>query len=110
MIPEPYELILLALAAYRTWRLLAEDTLLDWPRRKILRLGNWRQEGDPYPQGYRETLGDFVGCPACLGFWVSLAWFVSWVLFPCQTLVVAAVAAISSLVIFQRQKLDPPEE
>lgn len=109
MVPDLYELILLALAAYRTWRLLAEDAVLDWPRRRILRMGNWRKEGDPYPPKYREAVGDFVGCPACLGFWISLFWFVAWAIFPYETLVVAAVASISALVIFQRQKLDPPE-
>lgn len=111
MIPEPYELILLALAAYRTWRLLAEDTFppIAIPRRKILRLGNWREEGDPVPANYRTELGEFMGCPACFGFWISLGWYLAWVVFPYQTLVAAAVAAISSLVIFERAKLDPPD-
>lgn len=110
MIPEPYELILLALAAYRTWRLLAEDFILDRPRRWLLRLGKWEKDGDPLPKGYRAKLAEFFNCPACFGFWISLGWYIAWVIFPYETLVAATVGAISALVIYQRHKLDPPEE
>ena len=111
MIPEPEELILLALAAYRTWRLLAEDYILDRPRRWLTRLGpKWQKQGDPVPKDYREKLGEFISCPACFGFWISIGWYIAWVIFPYETLVVAAAAAISSLVIYQRHKLDPPED
>lgn len=109
MIPDLYEFVILALASYRTWRLVAEDELLDWPRRRVLRLGQWREEGDVVPSDYREKLGSFIACPACLGFWISIVWYLAWVVFPYQTLIAGVVAAISSLVIFQRQKLDPPE-
>ncbi|GIV03713.1 MAG: hypothetical protein KatS3mg015_2543 [Fimbriimonadales bacterium] len=109
MIPDPYELVLLALASYRTWRLLAEDSILDWPRRKLLRLGNWRQEGDPVPLDYRSGLGSFISCPACLGAWTSIAWYMAWLVFPEETLPLAVVFSISALVVFQRARLDPPE-
>jgi Protein of unknown function (DUF1360) len=109
-IPDWYELVLLALGAYRTWRLLAEDSIFDWPRRKVLRWGSWRQEGDPIPLKYREKATELLMCPACSGFWISLAWYVVWVIFPYETLIAASAAAISALLIFQRNLLDPPEE
>jgi hypothetical protein len=110
MIPDPYELVLLALASYRTWRLLAEDTLLDRPRRRLLRLGNWQREGDPVPREYRQRLGDFIACPACLGAWLATGWYLAWAFWTRPTLVLASVAALSALVVFFRHKLDPPEE
>lgn len=110
MIPGPFAFILLALASYRTWYLLAEDVILDRVRRKLLRMGNWREDGDPIPDNYRESLADFIRCPRCLGFWVALAWFVAWIVFPYQTLVGAVAMALSAVLIFQRVKLDPPEE
>lgn len=64
--------ILLSLAAWRVFRLLAEDTILDKPRRKLLRLHkDWAKEGDATGEDYREELGLFITCPYCAGFWIS---------------------------------------
>lgn len=107
--PGPYAALLLAAAAYRTWRLLAEDDILDRPRRHLLRLGNWRQQGDTVPAGYRKAWGDFIGCAWCLGLWVTLAWWGAWQLTEHWTLVIAAPFAISTVVGVTRGKLDPPQ-
>src|SRR3990172_2208649 len=77
-IPDWYELLLLTLAGFRMWRLLSEDELLDWPRRRLLRLGDWQEEGDSVPANYRKTLGAFAGCAHCLGAWCALGWWVAW--------------------------------
>ena len=125
MIPEPYQFILLALIAYRLWRLIAEDDILEGPRRLLVRLPrNW-QEGneergvrpDPIPAAYREELALFLTCPWCAGAWVCLVVYFFWMAtvgeFPDTggDLFVALGIwfALSALVGFQRAKLDPPE-
>lgn len=89
LIPAPYELVLLALAAARTWKLVADDTVLDRPR-------NWLLErldsDDDQPWEY------FITCPWCAGAWISLAWFAGWAVWADGTLALAALASISALV------------
>jgi hypothetical protein len=64
--------VLLSLATYRIYRLLAEDTILDRPRRWLLRLGpDWEEEGDEVPPNYRAEWAVFLTCPYCAGFWIS---------------------------------------
>lgn len=63
--------VLLTLAAFRVYRLISEDTILDRPRRWLLRMGDWREDGDPVPILYRREWALFLTCPWCLGFWVS---------------------------------------
>lgn len=92
-IPTWYGTILLALAAYRTWRILALDTILDKPRDR------W------FPEGYKRT--EFLTCPYCLGFWVSLAWWLAFIAWPHWCLVAAAPLAISALVGLIAANLDP---
>ena len=104
MIPGPWAAVLLGLAAFRTWRLLAEDELLDRPRRRVMRLGDWSGSGG-FPSGYREGLDNFVGCPYCFGFWVGLAWFGAYQLGPHSTLIVAVPFAISAAVGILGSKL-----
>jgi hypothetical protein len=99
-IPDWYELLLLALAAYRLWRLLAEDDILDRPRRWLVRLGSeWEKEGDPVPANYRASLAEFLTCPFCFGAWVALGWWGAWQIWPHATLVVAVPFAISALLV-----------
>jgi len=91
--------VLIAVASYRVWRLLAEDTILDRPRRWALRLGSWR-EGQPAPEGYRAKVGEFVACPWCMGFWIALAWWGAWQLWPEGAVVPAVPFALSAAVAF----------
>jgi hypothetical protein len=83
-IPSWYELLLLALAAYRIWYLLGQDTILDRPRRSVTTKSE-----------YVETL---LECPYCAGFWVSLAVWGAWQAWPHGTLVVAGALAVAALV------------
>jgi hypothetical protein len=84
-VPGWYALALLALAAWRIFRLLAEDTILDRPRDRLTaRLGDkWEL---------------FITCPFCAGFWISLAWWLVWEAWPHWTLVAATPFAISAVV------------
>lgn len=100
-IPGWWQFALLALAAYRTFRLIAEDTILERPRRAILRLDpGWEEEGDPTGPDYRAEWGFFITCPYCAGFWISLAWWGAWLLWPHATVLVAVPWAIGAVVAF----------
>ena len=95
-VPSVWVFVLLALASYRVWHLLAEDAILDRPRRWLLRLGDW-EDGQAAPDSYRDKWGEFLICPWCLGFWVGLAWWAAWL--ASDWAVVAAVPfAISAVV------------
>lgn len=82
-VPSWYALVLLALAAFRVWRLLALDSLLDRPRALIPDTEWWDA---------------LVYCPWCLGFWVSVVWWGGYELSPHWCLVVAAPFAVSAVV------------
>ncbi len=56
---------MLVLAAFRTWRLIAEDTIFDRPRKRFLKA---------LPAGEY-----WVTCPWCSGAWVALGWWLAWV-------------------------------
>lgn len=98
-IPDWWEAVLLSAAAWRSFQLISADDILDWPRRKILRLGTWQQDGDPIPSNYRSGLGNFVKCSYCMGFWVALAWWGAWQITGHWTLVFAVPFALSTGVI-----------
>lgn len=107
MIPDPWEALLLGLAAWRTFHLVAFDDILDRPRMALVRLPREWHQGQPLPASYRERLRDFLSCPYCLGAWIAVAWWVAWLLYPTWTLVVSVPFAISSgLVAAQRYLSD----
>ncbi len=83
MIPSWFGLTLLALAAYRMWRLLAEDKILEPVRRRLIR---------------GEKVSELVSCPWCLGSWVAVGWWICWYIWPHQTSIVAGPFAVAALV------------
>lgn len=99
MIPAWWQFTLLSLAAYRLWRLLAEDTILDGPRLRVYRAVGWNPESDDEPPPtYRAKLAIFISCPWCAGFWISLAAWGAWSWEPHWTLVACAPLAVSAAV------------
>lgn len=95
-VPSAYQLILLAVAAFRVFHLLAEETILDRPRRWVLRLGRW-EAGSP-PASYRHRLGSWLTCPWCCGFWVTGVGFVAFQLWEHTVTVLAAFVAATVVV------------
>ncbi len=91
-IPNWYSLVLLSLASYRVFRLLAEDTILD-PLR------------DRFAKPESKT-SEFLACAYCFGAWISIAWWFAWVAWPHWSLVIAAPFAISAIVGVTASKLD----
>lgn len=109
-IPNWYELLLLSLATWRVWHLLAQDTVLNRPRRYMLRLDpEWTTVGDYEGDGYRLEWAKFLTCPYCAGFWIGVLW---WMAFECDqhwTLVAATPFAISAGVVAAHKLLTQDE-
>ena len=85
-VPNWYELALLALAAWRVFQLLGDDEILERPRR--------------YVTGKLDEKWElFLLCPYCAGFWIGVLWWLAWLAWPYETLVVAVPWAISAGVI-----------
>lgn len=92
-VPGWWAFLLLGLAAFRTWRLDAEDTILDRPRAWVI---------GRFPKA--ET---FIGCPWCSGAWFAVAWWTFFEAWPHWTLVVAAPFALSAIVALIAVHGDP---
>ena len=74
--------------------LIAEDTILDGPRR--------------YVTGKLDAKWElFIECPYCAGFWIGVVWWVAWLIWPYETLLVAVPWAISAGVIGASKILSP---
>lgn len=92
MIPDPWTFALLSLAAWRTWKLIGDDRIMERPRDWFLK----RMGG---PRTVRFTYwSEFLGCPYCLGFWAALGWWGAWYLWPHGVTVAAVPMAVSAAV------------
>ncbi len=87
MTPEPWVFVLLGLAAFRCWWLLARDTILDKPRAWFV-----ARTGRDLP------VEDWLGCPFCSGAWITLAWWGAWWAWPHAVTVAAVPFALSAVV------------
>lgn len=105
IVPGWLALALLLGASFRVYRLIAHDTILNRPRKWLVGLGDWK-EGDTVPDGYREWLTIWLECPWCCGFWVTVAWWGAFEMWPHGTLVAAAPWAISGAVALVAKHLD----
>jgi hypothetical protein len=86
MIPEPYELMLLSLAAFRLFWIIGEDTITEPVRAWLTK------------NGKREKTELFLGCPWCAGFWISLAAWGAWLALGDWAVWAAVPLAISAAV------------
>ncbi len=77
--PTWWQFLLLSLAAFRVWKLLAEDDVLAGPRNLLVGLPRGWKEGQWVPEGYRLGLAKFIACPWCFGFWISGGAALVWV-------------------------------
>jgi hypothetical protein len=93
--PNWYQVLVLGFASWRTWCLLASDTILNAPRRYVTTRWGWTEE--------------FFECPYCLGFWVAGVWFGAWLIFPQTVTALAALATVAGLVPIIQNKLASDE-
>lgn len=94
--PSPFVALLLFGGAFRIYRLLAKDVILDGPRGWALGLAGW-QPGAPIPAKYREKWATFLTCPWCMGFWITLAWWLAWQQWPHAITVASVPLSINAL-------------
>jgi hypothetical protein len=91
VIPSVWVFALLTLAAFRVWRLLAIDTFppVEKVRNRLL-----------FPDGkhLNKPLAEFLKCSYCSGFWVTLIWYLAWLLWPHAAVVAAVPFALSAVV------------
>lgn len=86
--------LILALGAYRLWMLLAKDTITKpWRTRFLGYEDNGARNRWPHP--HRRT-AEFVHCPWCLGFWISLACVAAYYEWPHATRLALAPFALSA--------------
>lgn len=97
-----WEFTLLALAAFRTFKLLAFDVVLDRPRDWLVGRNTWEAK-----EHYRGKLDDWIHCPWCFGFWISLAWWGAWQAWPHGTIIVAVPLALNAVMALVAKRLDP---
>lgn len=113
-IPSWWEFLLLALAAWRVFRLISEDDILNRPRRWVLRLDPDWEEGDEPNEEFRFKWSEFITCPYCAGFYISVLWWGAWMIWPHATVMLAVPWAISAVVIGAAKidsiKVDEEEE
>ena len=111
MIPGPWIGIVLALAVFRLYRLLAYDDFPPVERARAWVLGEKISKG-PYVDGNhyvydRPLLAKFWQCPFCLGFWLSAVVYVLWIYWPTGTLYGSFAFALSGAVGLITKQLDP---
>ncbi len=94
MIPAPWQGIVLALAVWRLWRLVAVDDLplLDPLHRRL---------GQDYP-----TVHKWLTCPFCSGAWFSALALACWWANATWTMYGAAIPALSAAVGLIATRLD----
>lgn len=90
------DLIIIVLAAYRLWMLIAKDSITAGWRHRILGYDDYGRR-NRWPKA-RTKLGEFVHCPWCLGAWLSLLVYVAWRLYPDAAMWVLTPLAISAAV------------
>lgn len=95
--PNWFGLVLLSLASFRIWRLIAVDTVTEQIRYRITRTDEYLKGN---PAEYREKLDEFISCPWCFGFWIVLAWWGLWQVWDQAVYVMSVPLALSTLVGF----------
>lgn len=121
--PDAWTFVLLALAAFRVYRLIARDTITEPIRAKLTypdgeavalddepcAFGLWLRGADGQRKSWRVYASTLIRCPWCAGFYVSVAWWGAWALDPRLTAFLAAPWALSAAVALASKQLDPHE-
>jgi hypothetical protein len=111
---------MLALAAFRVYRLIARDTITEpfraaatYPDRGAVALADDPADeglavvGDAeLPKSWRVYISTLIRCPWCAGFYVSAGWWLLWQAWPHWTMAMSAPWAISAVVALLAKNLD----
>ena len=89
-VPDPWTFILLALAAWRVFKLISSDVILEAPVDALLRRISTTSR--------RTYWREFLECPYCLGAWLASVWWLAWLAWPHAALIAAVPWALSAVV------------
>lgn len=106
MTPDALTLAILMLAAFRFTRLVGWDTFPLAERARAWATGEYRMPSGSISYR-RPTLDHFVHCPYCVGFWISVLVYLSWLTAPTVTMYGMMPFAISGAVGLVAKNLDP---
>ena len=116
-VPAWYSLILLGVATWRTFQLIAFDTILNGFRNWLLRLDpEWNpqakagQPGYEIGKTYRLDLAIWLTCPYCAGFWIGVVWLGAWEITQKWTELVAALFVLGTFSIAGHKLLAKDED
>ena len=97
-VPDWWGFVLLGLASFRIWRILAVDKVFEPVRDRVFRLADHKP--DSPDDRYRYSLDEFVSCPWCFGFWIVLGWWGLWQVWEFGFYVASVPLALSTAVGF----------
>lgn len=104
-----WQFVVVTLGAYRLWRIAARDTITEPVREAVTGYDDDEAPGltDAPRKTWRIYVSGLVRCPWCLGFWISLAVYGAWLLWPHATFYALTPFAISAALGIVRKTLDP---
>lgn len=108
-VPDWYAFVLLGIAAWRMFNLLAHDKIFEKPRRWLTRLPYDWDVTKPLPKEYKMKWALFINCPYCAGFWIWALWFAAYEVTQKPTLIAAAFMAGNAIVVALAKVLTPEE-
>lgn len=91
-VPDPYGLVLAALAVFRAYRFIAEDKVIERPRTWLL------DRIDDHDSATAVKVSEFITCPWCVGFYLTLIAWAIWLLDDELAYFLAAPLAVMTLV------------
>lgn len=118
--PDWYPLILLSLATFRCYRLVAADSITARWRAWLtgyydsgVQVGSmappWRRpsHGEHFrARPSRVGLRTFIACRWCTGWWIGCAWFAAWLWQPSATLTASIPFTVSAVAALVSKNLD----
>lgn len=106
----PWAFVLVALGAYRLWRIVARDSITE--KARVAATGYADADAPPLEPGTRSPrryLSALIRCAWCSGFYIAVAAYVCWRLWPHATLTGATPLALSAVLGLTRKNLDKEE-
>lgn len=104
-------IVVLGLAAARAWRLISQDLILAPLRDKLVGAEKFKVGDATASKNARPKVVEFLGCPWCLGGWLSIGGVALYRLAPTGLVFwIVAPLAVSEIVGLIVRNLDPVED
>ncbi len=103
--------VVLGLAVARLWRLVSQDLVLERLRCWLVGATKFRVGDAEVAKNRRPRVVEFLACPWCLGFWLSIPAVAVYRYAPDDVVVwIVGVLAVSEVVGLIVRNLDPVED